>query len=116
MGEHKAFDPKENTRRPEVVRAFLSSKEDVEIRSDGHYLVNNPSFIMRPLGLEGDALADVLGGNFLRLVGGLPKAVNGKAVLTECARLRDVMEEMKRKVLDFTPDTSVIEKAEKFFG
>ena len=116
MGEHKAFDPKENTRRPEVVRAFLAGKDEMEIRSDGHYLVNNPAFLMRPLALEKDALADVLSGNFLRQVGGLPKAVNGSAVLAECARLRDVMEEMERKVPGFTPDTAVLEKAENFFG
>ena len=116
MGEHKAFDPKENTRRPEVVRYFLASECEAEITSDGHYLVNNPAFTMRPLGLEKSALADILGGNFLRQAGGLPKAVSGEKVLKECERLRAVMTQMSRKVPDFVPDTSVVEKAEKFFG
>ena len=116
MGEHKRFDSKENTRRPKVVRGFLTSRESIEISSDGHYLVNNPTFEMRPLDLDKATLADVLGGNFMRQVGGLPEAVNGEAVLSECARLRNVMDKMSRKLPDFVPDFSVIEKAENFFG
>ena len=116
MGEERAFDAKENTRRPKLVRAFLSSEEDEEIRSDGHYLVNNPAFILRPLGLEEDALADIMGENFFRFVGGLPKSVKGGAILSECERLRRVMDEMERKVPGFFPDSSVIEKTVNFFS
>ncbi len=116
MGEHKRFDPRENTRRPQVVREFLAGKDEREIRSDGHYLVNNPAFIMRPLSLDGEALADILGGNFTRQAGGIPRPVNAKAMLEECSRLRKVMEEMRRKVPGFSPDFSVIEKAEMFFA
>ena len=86
------------------------------MRSDGHYLVNNPAFIMRPLSLDGEALADILGGNFMRQAGSMPKPVNAKALLEECSRLRKAMEEMRRKVPGFAPDFSVIEKAEMFFA
>jgi len=116
MGEGRKYDPKENTRRPEVVREFLTAKVEREIVSDGHYLVNNPTFTMRPLGLEGDALAGIMGENFIRQTGGNPRSVNGEKVLEECARLRDVMERMSREMPDFVPDYSVIEKAGKFFG
>ncbi len=115
MGERKEFDPLENIRRPQVVREFLTGKAEREIRSDGHYLVNNPPFTMRPLSLDEKALADILGGNFMRQTGETPKPVNAKAVLAECARLREVMKKMQKKVPGFAPDRSVIEKAELYF-
>lgn len=116
MGEHKPFDPLENIRRPQIVREFLTGSVEREIASDGHYLVNNPVFTMRPLSLSGDALADILGGNFIRQAGGAPKPVNAAAAANECIRLRCVMDEMRQKLTGFTPDYSVIEKAERFFA
>ena len=70
---------------------------------------------MRPLSLGEKALANILGGNFMRQTGETPRPVNAKAALEECARLRDVMKKMRKKVPGFAPDLSVIEKAERYF-
>lgn len=115
MGEGKAFDAAENLRRPEIVRQFLSDAGEHLISSDGHFLIARPSFTMRGLGLDKEALAAILGANFIRLCGGAPKAVDGGAVRKECARLRLRMEELSSACPGFCPDTSIVEYAENIF-
>ena len=116
MGEDKRFDEKENRRRPEIVRLFLAGTEETEIRSDGHFLINRPPFVLRPLGLSGERLQKILGGNLLAHIGKAPAAVKPDAVLAECRRLREIMQILERKVPDFTPDNSVLREAENFFS
>jgi len=115
MGEDKAFDERENLRRPEIVREFLTLDGEREIASDGHFLIKRAPFIMRGLGLRGERLGEILGGNFARFAG-TPAAVNGAAVLDECARLRARLGEMDAKYPDFSPDYSVAEYAERIFA
>ena len=116
MGEHKEFDDAENLRRPEIVREFLTGESEIEIASDGHFLINRPSFIMRPLALRGERLSEILGENFARFAGAAPRAVSDSAVLEECARLRKLMPTLSAYINDFAPDYSVLDYAESVFG
>ena len=116
MGEGKRFDEKENLRRPEIVRLFLTGTEETEIRSDGHFLVDRPPFVLRPLGLGGERLQKILGGNLLDHIGKAPAKVDGEAVLDECRRLRRIMQILEDRLPDFTSDTSVLNKVEKIFA
>lgn len=116
MGEGKRFDEKENLRRPEIVRLFLTGTEETEIRSDGHFLIDRPPFVLRPLGLNGEQLQKILGGNLLDQLGKAPARVDPAAVLEECRRLREIMQFPGTGLPDFTPDDSVLTEAEKFFA
>ena len=115
MGEAKELDEWENLRRPEIVREFLTLDGERKIASDGHFLIKRAPFVMRGLGLRGERLGEILGGNFARFAGA-PRAVDASAVLDECARLRARMGEMAAKYPDFTPEHSVVEYAERIFA
>lgn len=87
-----------------------------EMGCDGHFLRNNPTFVMHPLGLDRDTLADIFMNNFVRQAGGEPKGVNEKKVLDECGRILDAMQKLEKILPDFSPDCSVIKGCEKIFG
>lgn len=80
--EERAFDELENLRRPEIVLDFLSSDKEICIESDGHYIIDRPSFIMRCLNLPHNILEEILGKNFLKFVGE-SKKINLNSVLLE---------------------------------
>lgn len=65
----KPFDEKENTRRHQIVRDFLTGKEPLTVDCDGHFVHDRPEFEMIPLGLDGERLDEILSGNFLRFIG-----------------------------------------------
>ena len=115
MGEDKPLDERENLRRPEIVREFLTLDGEREIASDGHFLIKRAPFTMRGLALYGERLGEILGGNFVRFAGA-PRDVDAAAVLDECARLRARLGEMDAKYPDFTPDYSVVRYAEQVFA
>ena len=71
--EGEAFNKKECLRRPEIVREFLSGKEETLIEADGAFLIDREPFVMKPLGLEGERLEEILGGNIKREIGAEPK-------------------------------------------
>lgn len=75
MGEDKPFNRNENCRRPLIVQQFLAGKGEIEIRSDGDFLIGRAPFTMRCLGLEGAALDEILSGNFMRFVSNTPRRV-----------------------------------------
>ena len=57
------FNERENLRRPEIVKYFLTGTEPVEIRSDGDYIIDRKPFILRPLALRGERLEEIAHGN-----------------------------------------------------
>ena len=63
-GENRPFDVIENLRRPEIVLDFLSSDETLNISSDGHYIIDRPTFKMRGLNLKDEILEEILNLNF----------------------------------------------------
>lgn len=66
--EGQAFNEKECLRRPEIVRTFLTGKEECVIESDGAFLIGRKPFVMKPLGLEGKQLEEIFSGNILRML------------------------------------------------
>ena len=64
-GGGRPFNEKENLRRPEIVRAFLTNREYETVSADGNFVVGRPDFAMMGLGLEGERLREILGGNYL---------------------------------------------------
>jgi len=76
MGEDKPFDIKENDLRPILVSNFLTSKDDLLIESDGHYLINRKPFTMHCLNLSNELLEKICYLNFEKFVSDKPKAIN----------------------------------------
>lgn len=68
MGEEKEFDELENLRRPEIVRTFLTSNQDILIKSDGHYIIDRNPFVMKCLNLNNNRLKEIFSDNFLDLI------------------------------------------------
>jgi len=76
MGEDKAFDIIENNLRPKLVLNFLTSKNDLLIESDDHYLINRKPFTMHCLNLDNESLDKITYQNFERFVSVNPKPLN----------------------------------------
>lgn len=103
-GHMEPFDEEENLRRPELVMKLLRPGVDEIHEPDGKYLIDVPPFRIRGLNLSGEALEKILGANFLRFVGGMPKPVDPKGVIFECKRLRFVLKLMGLFTKTLTPD------------
>lgn len=113
--EGEPFNEKENLRRPEIVREFLTGKADVAIESDGNFLHDRAPFTMRCLGIEGQRLEEILSGNIKRFIGGEPKEADPDKVMELCAYLREKMIEMSDRDENFRPDVSQVDLAERYF-
>ena len=113
--EGESFNEKENLRRPEIVRNFLTMKGTQRIESDGNFLHDRAPFEMRGLGLEGERLDEILSKNIRRFIGGEPRSVDAEETLWLCAWLRERMAEMMEAVPGFQPDASEVERAERYF-
>ena len=110
----KAFNEKENLRRPEIVRAFLTNTHSETVSADGNFVVGRPDFEMMGLGLRGERLEEILGGNFLRLVNAPPRPVDAEAALALCADTREKLRAAAKRP-GFRPDARGIDAAEKIF-
>ena len=108
----KPFNEKENLRRPEIVRAFLTNTRPETVPADGNFVIGRPDFEMMGLGLRGERLAEILGGNFLRFAEGEPRPVDRDAVL---ALIRRTREELRRAAAlpGFVPDAGGLDAAER---
>ena len=71
--EGMPFNEKECERRPKIVRHFLEGKEEALIESDGNFLVDRDAFVMKPLGLTGTRLEEIMGENIRKIIGHNPK-------------------------------------------
>ncbi len=114
-GEYKPINERENLRRPEIVRQFLTG-EDAVISSDGDFLVGRPDFLMRGPGLPREQIQEIFGENFIRHVGGMPRETDVPELMAECARLRECLGELERRGELRDPDYSGLDTAERYFG
>ena len=73
--EGQPFNREECLRRPEIVRSFLSGRDEQLICSDGNFLIDRKSFVMKPLGLPDSVLEKILNGNIVRQIGHTPSAI-----------------------------------------
>lgn len=106
----KPFNERENLRRPEIVRAFLTNTRPETVRADGDFVIGRPDFEMMGLGLRGERLAEILEENFLRFAAPEPRPVDAEAALALIARTR---EELRRaaKLPGFVPDARGLDAA-----
>lgn len=114
--EGDPFNEKENLRRPEIVREFLTMAGEDVITADGNFLHDRAPFTMRGLGLKEERLAEVLGENIRRFSGGEPRPVNAEKTLELCAYLRERMIDFSEVKSDFRPDVSQLDLAERYFS
>lgn len=112
--EGEEFNEKENLRRGEIVQSFLSGISETVISADGEFIHERAPFTMRPLGLEGQRLENILSGNVTRLIGQM-RPVDAEKALELCAYLREKMAEMVYLDNAFHPDASEADMAERYF-
>ena len=74
--EGEPFNEKENLRRPEIVRRFLTSAADLLIEPDGNFIHDRAPFTMHCLDLPRNRLEEILNLNIRRFIGSEPKPVN----------------------------------------
>ena len=110
----RPFNEKENLRRPEIVRAFLTNREDETVAPDGNFVVGRPDFTMMGLGLEVERLGEILSGNFLRFAGEEAHPVDRERAL---ALVGDTREKLRAaaKLPGFCPDPRGLDAAERIF-
>ena len=111
---NRPFNEKENLRRPEIVRAFLTNTAPETVSADGNFVIGRPDFEMMGLGLEGERLREILGGNFLHFVGREPRPVDTEKALALCADTREKLA-AAAKLPDFEPDCRGLDAAEQIF-
>ena len=100
------------------IHAFGNSSEiDLELTpgdADGNFVIGRPDFEMMGLGLEGERLREILGGNFLHFVGREPRPVDTEKALALCADTREKLA-AAAKLTDFEPDCRGLDAAEQIF-
>ena len=114
-GGGRPFNEKENLRRPEIVRAFLTNREYETVSADGNFVVGRPDFAMMGLGLEGERLREILGGNYLRFVGADARPVDTEKALALVADTREKLR-AAAKLPGFCPDPRGLDAAERIFN
>ena len=114
-GGGRPFNEKENLRRPEIVRAFLTNREYETVSADGNFVVGRPDFAMMGLGLEGERLREILGGNYLRFVGADARPVDPEKALALVADTREKLR-AAAKLPGFCPDPRGLDAAERIFN
>ena len=114
-GGGRPFNEKENLRRPEIVRAFLTNREYETVSADGNFVVGRPDFAMMGLGLEGERLREILGGNYLRFVGADARPVDAEKALALVADTREKLR-AAAKLPGFCPDPRGLDAAERIFN
>ena len=110
--EDVPFNYRENIRRGGIVRDFLFERGTVTVRADGNFVKNRPDFEMECLGLPDARLDEILSGNFLRFMGGAPKAAEKELILQECAFMKE--ESLRAELHGIAADTRGLELAVKY--
>lgn len=113
--ENKEFDYLENERRGKIVQYFLEADKEKLIESDGHYIINRPSFTMRPLNLDDSVLNKIYNGNIKKLVGTNPRPLNKEKIICYLDLLTKRMEDYAKVNTNFKPDFTLIENARLYF-
>ena len=114
-GGGRPFNEKENLRRPEIVRAFLTNRESETVSADGNFVVGRPDFELMGLELEDERLREILSENFLRFLGAKARSVDPEAALALVARTRRELVSAA-KLPGFVPDSRGLDAAERIFN
>ena len=114
--EGEPFNEQENLLRPRLVQRFLTMRGEETIEADGNFLHDRAPFLMRGFALPEDRREEIFSGNIRSFLGGDPKTVNAEEVLMLCAALREKLAEMTERDETFHPDSSEVDRAERYFS
>ena len=111
----KGIEADESAVRVQVVRRFLEEEGPFELDVDAGFLFGKFGGSFHGLGLPEDALKKIYSGNFERLAGTQPRALNPGAVIAECERLGTILPMMGAVQPDVPMDLSVVEMVKNHF-
>lgn len=81
--------------RAGIIYRWLESEDTFRIPQGSDFLLGAPEDgVVHGLSLPEDVLAEIYGGNFARLAGEAPRALNVPLAIQECARLADIAQAM----------------------
>lgn len=115
LGINKEINEKESFRRSEIVKYFLTEKEEIEIESDGNFLIGMDKFILRPFNLKEDICKKIFNDNFVNFTSINPKKTNPKLIKKECNRLKIIIKVMSFIDKTIKVDYSVINEVKAYF-
>ncbi len=85
---HDGFDQNDSFIRADLCRSYLAKDQDILMKGDPNSLLGADDFVLKPLGLNENIQAKILGQNFLRLTSNKSNPVNILEVLKECGRVK----------------------------
>lgn len=74
--------------RADLVKRFLSAKEEFTVTETTSYLMHDEDFVLKPLDLKNEILKKILGENYLNFMGHKPYKVDTRIALDEIRRSR----------------------------
>ena len=110
------IEPDESALRIRVVRSFLENEGEYRLEVGDGFLFGRFAGPYHGLGLPVEALRKIYAGNFERLAGSRPKALNPGAIVAECERLKMMIPMMGATQPGVTMDLSVVEQVNTYFA
>jgi hypothetical protein len=109
------IEPGESGLRIRVVRSFLENKGEYSLEVEDGFLFGRFAGPYHGLGLPEGVLSKIYAGNFERLAGMQPRALDPGAILAECGRLKTLIPMMAAAQPGAEVDLSVIEQVTAHF-
>jgi len=109
------IEPAESGLRIQLVRRFLETDGEFRLEVGDGFLFGRFAGPFRGLGLPAGALQKIYAGNFERLAGERPRALDPGAILAECERLSVMIPRMAAAQPGASGDTSVVKLVQEHF-
>ncbi len=111
-----SIDPVDSAIRAGLVRSFLEREGSFRLDAEQGFLLGKFAGPFQGIGLPGGVLEKIYHGNFERLAGIKPRALDPGAIVRECQRLIAMLPLMGAAQPGGTPDPSVAEMVMEYFG
>jgi len=111
----EGIEPVESALRIRVVRSLLENEGEYRLDVGDGFLFGRFAGPYHGLGLPVEVLRKIYAGNFERLAGPRPKALNPPAVLAECERLEVMIPMMGAAQPGVPMDLSVVQQVKACF-
>jgi predicted TIM-barrel fold metal-dependent hydrolase len=109
------IEAEESRARVRLVRSFLESEGEFELESAGGLLLGDPQTRFRGIGLPEGVLRKIYGGNFERIAGSRPRALDPEAIAGECERLAGMIDLVSDALPGGPGDPSIARMVQAFF-
>jgi predicted TIM-barrel fold metal-dependent hydrolase len=110
------IEPGESALRIRVVRSLLENEGEYRLEVGNGFLFGRFAGPYHGLGMPAEVLQKIYAGNFERLAGSRPKALNPGAIVSECERLGGLIPMMAATQPGVTMDLSVVEQVKTHFS